>query len=133
MKLETFLRCPQLSAIIDSNEAHIRLMFGTWLAFRHSRFLTAIGAAAALGMATGVLARVAPGWNSHLVPAYWLWFVVATLLLWGTYRGSKRIESLFHYRRVRELFDIVACYHLALQGFDSAGQPHPRVPKPTTS
>ena len=31
MKVETEMRSPELSAVIESNEAHIRLLFGVWL------------------------------------------------------------------------------------------------------
>lgn len=124
MKLETALRCPQLASIIDSNEAHIRLLFGTWLACLHSRKFIIAGlvlSACSMALESGLLICSA---SAHHFPTSSLIWLLITL---GLYRGSEsaivRIESLFHYRRVREIFDIVTCYHLACQGFDASGRP----------
>jgi hypothetical protein len=126
MKLETHIRSPRLSAIIDSNEAHIRLLFGTWLASWLCLPFLALGLAAA---AYGMSRCLCPGGcietekGQNLLLAYSLWAFLALILMLGSAFAIWRIQSLFHYRRVRELFDVIACMHLAVTGFDSAGQP----------
>lgn len=124
MKLETSLRCPQLSAIIESNEAHIRLLFGTWSACRVCLIPTAVGVTvSALGFALSVSwPNPAPSSDFQQL-SYVAWGFITLLLFLGTITGKRQIEKLFHYRRVRELFDVVACYHLACEGFDAAGRP----------
>jgi len=125
MKFETSLRCPHLSATIESNEAHIRMLFGTWQACRVCRWFVFAGAGASLSGCVLSVAdpKVLISGASPLFP-YILWTLVSLVLLYAAVRCKERIESLFHYRRVREIFDIVACYHLACQGFDEAGQPN---------
>lgn len=124
MKLETALRCPQLSAVIESNEAHIRMLFGTWLACRLGRWFVPIGlVASVIGCLWTWTHPVAENLGDSLLLAYTLWVVITLLVLGGTLYAKDRIEGLFHYRRVRELFDVVVCYHLALEGFDRAGRP----------
>jgi hypothetical protein len=123
MKLETSLRCPQLAAIIDSNEAHIRLMFGTWLACCYLRYFTITGVAVSLfNVALTIYGKHADSFSYSLHVSL-LWALITGLLLAGSECGIRKIESLFHYRRVREVFDIVACYHFACRGFDVSGQP----------
>jgi hypothetical protein len=118
MKLETFILSPQLSAIVDSNEAHIRMLFGTWLACRHTtRFV--IAGAVGITVSGAIAART---WWRLGEPSYWtgptiVWVTLVYLLTYGALQARKRIETVFHYRRVRELFDIVACYHFALKGY----------------
>jgi len=42
MKMKVRIQCPELSALIDSKEGHIRLMAGTWTAFNLSLWLVGI-------------------------------------------------------------------------------------------
>jgi hypothetical protein len=124
MKLETLVRSPQLSAIIESNEAHIRLLFGTWSACRVCLLFVAGGVVVSiLGYVLPLLRQdSSPGTMfSHL--SYEIWVCITVLLLLGTIAAKRQIEKLFHYRRVRELFDVVACYQLACEGFDASGRP----------
>ena len=126
MKIETSLRCPQLSGIIESDEAHIRMLYGTWLACRICRgFIVAGFVIVVIG---SVMSRCTPNSlvsRGDLFAAYLIWASFTGLLLIGTFSGKRQIEKLFHYRRVRELFDVVACYDLACKGFSPAGQPLP--------
>jgi hypothetical protein len=50
-----------------------------------------------------------------------IWLAITALLLICNLGARWRIESLFHYRRVREIFDILECYHLAYHGFELDG------------
>ena len=124
MKLETSVRSPQLSAIIESNEAHIRLLFGTWLAARLCFPLVVIGlTAAVIGVVRCISAFDVNQRAQDLLFPYSVWVVLSLALILGSAFAIWRIQNLFHYRRVRELFDVVACYHLACEGFDAAGRP----------
>jgi hypothetical protein len=124
MKLETSFRCPQLSAIIESNEAHIRLFFGTWSACRVCLKPTVVGVTVSVLGVIISMSRPNPTLFSDLPQlSYVAWGFITLLLLLGTIGGKKQIEKLFHYRRVRELFDVVACYHLACKGFDATDHP----------
>lgn len=124
MKLETSILCPQLSAIIESNEAHIRLLFGTWSACRVCLIPTVVGVTVSVLGIVLSLSRPNPALFNNLPQlSYVVWGFVTLLLFLGTIAVKKQIEKLFHYRRVRELFDVVACYHLACKGFDAAGCP----------
>lgn len=124
MKLTIGIRSPQLSAIIESNEAHIRLLFGTWLAAKLCIYFVVIGLIAALiGLARCKYDNEMQQKAQDLLFPYSVWIVVCIIMITGSVFAICRIRNLFHYRRVRELFDVVACYHLACEGFDAAGRP----------
>ena len=109
MKLEVSLRCPELSSVIESNEAHVRLLFGTWQAITTSRRFVIIGVI--LSSSDFVMTVVA---SRHLFPSYplsILSILVGGLMLVGMTWAKRRIENLFHYQRVRELTHIVGCFH----------------------
>lgn len=121
MKLEISLRSPALAAAVESNEAHVRLMSGTWLSLRASYVPVMIG------LAISIVAHAAthaawircclPLSNSVLTPGSAPNYLVMCLIgitLLGSMRWSQmRIESLFHYRRVGELVFIVMAAHEA--------------------
>ena len=124
MKLTIGVRSPRLSAIIESNEAHIRLLFGTWLAARLCLLFIGVGLIAALiGLVRCIMVPEINQKAQNLLFPYSVWIVVCLVLIIGSVFAIWRIRNLFHYRRVRELFDVVACYHLARKGFDAAGRP----------
>ncbi len=105
MKIKVRLQCPELSALIESKEGHIRLMAGTWTAFSLSLWLVGIA---------GFIITTLP----IIYPAlHWCWvFSFINLNLIGIMLYSNnRIVKFFHYRRVSELFHIVQAAHLAQQ------------------
>ena len=123
MKFETAVRSPQLSAIIESNEAHIRLMFGTWLACRATFIFIVLGCVmSAVSLVIAGLRASAPTSHVDSRTTFLPWIVITLFLGLGNDQARRRIENLFHYRRVRELFDIVACYHLARTTSDASGR-----------
>lgn len=115
MKMNIRLYCPDLSALIESKEAHIRLMSGTWAAFKFSQW--------PIWIALIVLAAVgfAPQWVESVLHVqlsghnYFVYMFININLLLVIYFCNQRIEKLFHYRRVSELFHIVQAAYLARQ------------------
>jgi len=123
MKLITSIRSPHLSAIIESNEAHIRLLFGTWHASRLCLPFVIIGFVTSLfGLIFFQYYSQSIMNTGELAFQFFVWLLVTIVMILGSLFISNRIKNLFHYRRVRELFDIVACTHLACMGFDASGQ-----------
>ena len=127
MKLDIGLARPDLSALVDSNEAHVRLMAGTWLAIVSTWPLVAAGAC--LGLIASVLTHEATlsslVWiRTHPVPPYPAFCVISTSILVSMLWGRRQIEKLFHYRRVSELVFIVMAVHVARrEGAKSCAQP----------
>ena len=112
MKLDVLTQSPELSAVIESNEAHVRLMFGTWAAITTSRYLVAIGAVVSLGcmVTLAVIPRQSiPFVGFPFGTLFFLGVILLTTMRWA----RARIENLFHYQRVRELTHIVACAYYA--------------------
>lgn len=105
MKMDVRYYCPQLSKMLESKEGHIRLMAGTWSAFRISVLLVAI----ALVVVT-IPAIIFPALQWLAIFS----FVNLSMLLLMQY-SIRRIEKLFHYRRVSELFHIVQAAWMAQQ------------------
>jgi len=112
LKLKVLAASADLSAVIESNEAHVRLIFGTWVA------ITTCWRIVWAGFLVSILGLVATALLGHLdkplpgLPAASLLIVLSSVLVamnWA--RG--RIENMFHYQRVRELTHIVGCAYNA--------------------
>ncbi len=112
MKLELMMSSPDLSAMIESNEAHVRLMFGTWEAITATWKLVLAGAVMNV-IALSVLASTASAGTSRLSAPYGTSLLVNGTMLMAMFWAKDRIQRLFHYQRVRELFHIVASVHYA--------------------
>jgi len=112
MKLDVLTKAPELSAILESTEAHIRLMSGTWVAIKTAHKFVIAGVALSIG---GVLAIGAASFLriSHPSPPYAVSFLVASAVWLSMDWAKRKIEDLFHYQRVRELVHIVAAVHYA--------------------
>lgn len=111
MKMDIREHCPELMGPLESKEAHIRLMAGTWAAFRFSLPFVAITAVAML-----VVSLLAKSLNiQNNVGSVWLFFFICSLCAIGMWISIWRIKKLFHYRRVNELFHIVEAADLARQ------------------
>ncbi|HYO91538.1 MAG TPA: hypothetical protein VEQ40_07875 [Pyrinomonadaceae bacterium] len=111
MKLEVGLRSPELSSVIESNEAHVRLLFGTWQAITTSRRFVIAGLVLSF---IGPLSRFIP--TTHLAPpspSYIICILIGGTVFVGITWAKNRIENLFHYQRVRELTHIIGCAHYA--------------------
>lgn len=118
MKLDIMQKSPELSAVVESNEAHIRLMSGTWSAIRSTIGLVLTGIL--LSLIFVMLSLINSKFRilglefateGNTFPYLFALIITSTLLgamLWAKYR----IESLFHYRRVGELLFIVQAAHL---------------------
>jgi hypothetical protein len=115
MKMDIRRYCPELSVLIESKEGHIRLMAGTWAAFRFAMVPTLI--AGIVMLITGVAISVfGPISRLHLSEHYYYFFAaLCGVSLWIMWRSNRRITKLFHYRRVSELFHIVQSAYLAQQ------------------
>ncbi len=119
MKLDIKLYTPELAEVVESNEAHIRLMSGTWIAIKHSLWLVIPG----LGLCfAALLISYVLEIGAHVeieeaarneFPPYLVYFLVSGFLLGSMLWAKWRIEKLFHYRRVNELFYIVQSAHIA--------------------
>jgi hypothetical protein len=114
MKLSIRLFCPELSMLIESKEAHVRLMAGSWAAFRFSQW---------------------PIWLALIIlivffrDSFWAYLFINMVLLAIIFFCNRQIESLFHYRRVSELFHIVQSAYFAEQRkeqHDAAAKAEPK-------
>ena len=114
MKMEIRVKNPDLNQFIEMKESHIRLMSGIWTAFRLSMYT--IGPIFLLLFAL----CIAPPWrNFTLIPHtstsdgfYPFFFVLNVVILLIMGFSIRRIEKLFHYRRVSEIFHIIKAYSL---------------------
>ncbi len=98
-KLQIKAQNADLSAMVESNEAHIRLIFGMWQAVRICflpLFIIAIAISRTLWISDSETQNLEFG------------LAVLIVILYGTVWVRLRIENLFHYQRVRELYYIVA-------------------------
>jgi hypothetical protein len=130
MKLEILNRQPELSAVVESNEAHVRLLSGTWIAIRSTKRLVLLGAA--VSVVGALLTVVAPlqlssaDWSPSAARAqFFLLSLVSGSLIAMTRWAQLRIENQFHYRRVNELLCIVQSAHMC------RGNQDPTVPSHT--
>ncbi len=123
-KIEVFYKSPQLSSIIEANEAHIRLTYGTW---RVSKlfFRTALATFSILFIILGLNAWTTlvalPISFSQFSLILFLEFILAILL----FDSKRRIEGDFHYQRIKELVELFTCIHLARENYD---KPIPNEP-----
>ena len=108
MKLDVSQKRPELSANIESNEAHVRLLFGSWRAIQTSLPIMILGAILSLSGAIGLINMIPRLPAPHGL--YALWFAGDILLLAGMIWTRLIIQKLFHYQRVRELTYIVGCF-----------------------
>jgi hypothetical protein len=106
MKMSVRLHCPELSALLDSKEAHIRLMTGTWAAFRFSQWPIWIALISLIAAVAALNAQL----SGHY---YFVYIFINISLLLVIFFCNKKIENLFHYRRVSELFHIVQAAYFA--------------------
>lgn len=102
MKLEIAMISPELAAQAESQEAHIRLMSGAWLAITWTLPLVSAGA---------IMTLIALSWSCRGVPGFsvtagtdyglllWGQIVLLVSMVWIRWK----IRSVFHYRRVGEL------------------------------
>jgi hypothetical protein len=103
MKMDVRMNCPELTRVLESKEGHIRLMAGTWSAFKVSIWPVAIVWVIITALAI----------KYQFLHWYFLYsFINANLLALMLY-SNNRIEKLFHYRRVSELFHVVQAAHFA--------------------
>lgn len=107
MKLEVSQKRPDLSANIESNEAHVRLLFGTWRAIQTSLPVVVLGSLLSLAGGVGLTNMIAGLPVPHGL--YAIWFAGDVLLVAGMVWTRRIIQKLFHYQRVRELTYIVGC------------------------
>ncbi|MBN2226829.1 MAG: hypothetical protein JW763_05650 [candidate division Zixibacteria bacterium] len=115
MKMDVSISNKELSAAIESNEAHVRLMSGTWLSINATLLPVWIGSVISF---IGLLFTYRGNISISLIlsdsfmsyihsPNYLGLMVVSFLILISMYWARNRIESLFHYRRVGELVFII--------------------------
>jgi hypothetical protein len=110
MKLEVSVASPELSAVIESNEAHVRLLSGTWKAMGVCLPLVLVGLA--ISILDFLLLRSGYLQNPQS-PSPLLWILQGVILLIAMLWARIRIANLFHYQRVRELTHILFCRFLA--------------------
>lgn len=121
MKLDISLYCDDLAANVESNEAHVRLMSGTWLAIKANLALIFVGASiAGLGIIIvysdyirGALNLTSNDFGKENAPAYPVFLSITIILLIIMHWAKNQIEELFHYRRVSELVYIIMAAEVA--------------------
>jgi hypothetical protein len=107
MKIEVMTESPELSAVIESNEAHVRLMFGTWMAIKTTR--NYVRAGTILSFFGLIVTKIES--NNQMFPIsmpFGLSLLLCIIILMAMQWAKVSIEHLFHYQRVRELYHIVA-------------------------
>jgi len=119
LKAEISFKCPELAATVESNEAHIRLMSGTWLAIRTTLPLVGLGAFICLYVSIPLFKSYLNPTFSKCLAYYHLQLVSNTFLIVGMIWSNKKIERLFHPRRVGELLFILQAVFLARQSDNS--------------
>jgi hypothetical protein len=105
-KKDIELFCPELAAGVRSEEAHVRLMSGVWLAIKTAWWLVLAGLLLASGVLTVSRLAVAARWPLSLVEnvAFFAAYAVFALFLLAVMFWARvSIEKLFHPRRVGEL------------------------------
>ena len=111
MKLEVTSHSPELGAVIESNEAHIRLSFGIWKGIKTSAWIVFLGYFACL---VGIgLSPIIERALTHVNSLFILLGISLYFLQIGMTWATDKLEKLFHYQRIRELTHIVgAKYYL---------------------
>jgi hypothetical protein len=122
-KIEVSSKSPLLASIVESNEAHIRMLHGIW---QSARVFTWCGASAAFGCLV-LLLNEAVGIVEFSIaePRYAALFFLETMVVVAAIITTRRIEKLFHYQRVKELVQLLACTHFARQPGAAAGSMQP--------
>ncbi len=105
MKMDIRSYCPPLAGSLESKEGHVRLMAGTWTAFKIASPLVILAL---------ILASIVAFRRPEL-RWYYIFTLINSLLLALMYYSVRRIEKLFHYRRVSELFHIVQAAYITQQ------------------
>ena len=120
MKLRVLLKEPELAALLDSKEAHIRLLSGTWGAIRSTRWFVYAGLVISLiGIVVSCVSQNHEVFRPHVYAGCLL---VTAALVMAMEWCKNTIERLFHYQRVRELFLIVAsAYQVKEEGRATPG------------
>lgn len=110
MKLKIFAsKYDKLISIVESNEAHVRLLFGTWYCAKAVWFvllgviISGIGIFIDFKIHSTVL-------HSTFTHFYLIYLVCNFSIMLSIFWGKSIIEDLFHYQRVRELTQIVMCF-----------------------
>jgi len=119
------LHCPDLASTINSEEAHVRLMSGTWQAIRTTR--VAVGILGILTIAALVISQFVD--PSNFKQRAWLYavdksirdsawfyaiqFSVSFFMFCGMLWAQGRIKMLFHKKRVGELLLVCHAKHQA--------------------
>ncbi len=115
MKLDIAIKKPDLAAIIESNEAHIRLMSGTWIILTKCVPFALVGLATSILSVIGAMSSVKDLAYSPIISIASI--LVESILLLGMLWSKNQIEISFHYQRVRELTYILGCaYHVYTGG-----------------
>lgn len=124
LKLEIMEKNADLSAMVESNEAHIRLMSGTWLAIKTTLHLVNFGII--LTIIAAIISYVLQAQQSventsplRNSPHYLVILVTIVSLRIIMKWAKSRIEGLFHYRRVSELLFIVQAAHIVSKKIQS--------------
>jgi hypothetical protein len=107
LKAQIAYYVPQFIPSIESNEAHVRLMSGLWMAIKYTRILCV----------SGLLAALFSSYLYYVGLCHFKYFplialfstALVALMIWAEYK----IVNLFHYRRVSELFSIVQAAYFA--------------------
>jgi hypothetical protein len=114
MKMSVRLHCPELNGLLESKEGHIRLMAGAWAAFSLSMRFVGLSLVV-LAVAVGVRYSSPLFFTRFSHQDYFVYIFIDLCLTAVMYLSNRRIEKLFHYRRVSELFHIVQAAYFAKQ------------------
>jgi hypothetical protein len=116
MKIDIMHNCSTLYSFVEANEAHIRLLSGTWLAIKNTKYFVLCGAIICALMSFYLYFDLTTKQLPAKLSIHSIFFLVLIFLYLSMFWAQRRIENLFHYRRVNELLCIVQSAYIARKG-----------------
>jgi hypothetical protein len=118
IKLQLAMANVDFDAVAESNEAHIRLMFGAWLSMKWTSTIVLIGffvsslffIISIYGWVLGELTSRTFPYSLSSARLYGTLLWTELLLYLGMRFMKRKIEEVFHYRRVGELVYVLQAW-----------------------
>lgn len=118
-KIQVHNLSPELSAIIEANEAHIRLLFGIWSVNKMYKILNIVFGSICISCTVLSLLNIMKLQFHIWAYLSLIQIIIFILISWS----SKRIVKMFHYQRVKEITQILTCTHIANSSVSDQNKP----------